>query len=389
MSIQVRPVVGRAELEAAYDLWATVFDEGRAFFQERIDYDPAYRPETTFVAMVDGELAGAIQIFPYQAYWGTVRVQVGGVGNVATLPQFRHRGIAQLILRQQIGWMEEMGFDFAHLFTGIPAFYAQMGWRAFPDGEGYRVVEGPPGSPPAGLRIRTGDFDQDRSLLAELYAAASPAVHLAWVRSPGYWAGLARWQARQNPALWIAEQDGRPIGYAIGGRGRDQRPRLRELIVRPGFEGAARPLWDVFRESLGVDEGLVLSLPPGHPLLEGASPSPVASGAMWRRFDPARLLRRLTPELERRWQTTGGGPDSALAIGVGEDPVFVLRAHDDRVEVLAPSAAPLTVDEARVISPDDFTRLVITGAAGRSLDHPLLRRLFPETVPFLWEADHF
>lgn len=390
MGIQVRQAINRTELEAAYDLWATVFDEERAFFQERIDYDPFYALETTFIARVDGELAGAIQIFPYEAYWGAARVLVGGIGNVATLPRFRGRGIAQLILRQQILWMDRMGFDLSHLFTGIPTFYAQMGWRTFADGEGYRIADGPPGPPPSDLRIREGDFVRDRTILADLYDAASPAVTLAWVRTPGYWKGLARWQARLKPLLWIAEQGGEALAYVVGGRRRDQSPYLREAIVRPGFETALRPLLETFQSRLGVPDGLTVRLPPGHPLTKGTSPAPVRSGAMWRLFDPVRLLRRLEPELTRRWRAADG-PDRTLAIGIGENPVFLLRAQGDEIRVVPPSPAQTATDEALFLAPDDFLALAITGVPEHSpaAGDPFLRALFPKAVPFLWEADHF
>jgi len=131
MGTEIRQIVGRSELEQCYDLWDRAFAVGRPYFQLRLDHDREYREETTWGAFVDGTLASAIQIFPYWAHYGSVALQIAGMGNVATAPEFRHRGLAQMVLRQQILWMQRMGFDLSLLFTGIPSFYQQVGWHLF------------------------------------------------------------------------------------------------------------------------------------------------------------------------------------------------------------------------------------------------------------------
>ena len=119
MSIQVRQIINRQELENCYDLWDSVFEVGRPFFQVRLDADSSYALETTWGAWIDGRLASAVQIFPYLARYGTVCLKVGGIGNVATLPEYRGQGLAQLILRQQVQWMKAMDYDLSLLFTGM------------------------------------------------------------------------------------------------------------------------------------------------------------------------------------------------------------------------------------------------------------------------------
>jgi predicted acetyltransferase len=71
-----------------------------------LDYDKAYSMETTWVALVNGVVAAAIQIFPFQIRWGSVELKVGGIGNVATLPEYRSRGLAQQILHRQSSFMK-------------------------------------------------------------------------------------------------------------------------------------------------------------------------------------------------------------------------------------------------------------------------------------------
>ncbi|HBS47063.1 MAG TPA: hypothetical protein DEA91_26070 [Paenibacillus sp.] len=55
----------REQLEKIYDILDECFSVGRAFFQERLDLDTTYDPDTTWFAMVDGKIASNVQIFPF------------------------------------------------------------------------------------------------------------------------------------------------------------------------------------------------------------------------------------------------------------------------------------------------------------------------------------
>lgn len=119
-TIDIRPVVTQNEFERACELWGTVFPEDRSFFQDRLVHDTSYHMDTTWIASVDGTIASAMQIFPYRMRWGSAELKAGGIGNVATLPQYRSRGLAQLLLRRQSEYMASHGYDLSLLFT-LPA----------------------------------------------------------------------------------------------------------------------------------------------------------------------------------------------------------------------------------------------------------------------------
>jgi GNAT superfamily N-acetyltransferase len=50
------------------------------------------------------------------------------VGTVYTMPQFRGRGIASLVMSHAQDILKKKGVDFAVLFTTIPKFYERLGW---------------------------------------------------------------------------------------------------------------------------------------------------------------------------------------------------------------------------------------------------------------------
>jgi hypothetical protein len=57
--------------------------------------------------------------------------------------------------------------------------------------------------------------------------------------------------------------------------------------------------------------------------------------------------------------------------------------------VAASGAAQIACDRFVAVAAEDLLRWVISGIPESETTDPLLCRLFPPTVPFLWPADHF
>ena len=53
---------------------------------------------------------------------------MGGIANVATLPEFRGKGYSTACLKQTIAVMEGDAMDFSLLFTGINGYYERQGY---------------------------------------------------------------------------------------------------------------------------------------------------------------------------------------------------------------------------------------------------------------------
>ncbi|MEK3724683.1 GNAT family N-acetyltransferase [Paenibacillus sp. FSL H8-0034] len=131
-TIHIRTIHSRKELEQIYDVWDTVLPRGKSFFQERLEYDNAYSTDTTWIAVIDGVIAAAVQLFTLRIRFGSLELKLGGIGNVSTLPEYRKRGLAQRILRRQSEFMKQNGYDLSLLNTNIQSFYEQVGWFSYP-----------------------------------------------------------------------------------------------------------------------------------------------------------------------------------------------------------------------------------------------------------------
>jgi predicted N-acetyltransferase YhbS len=90
------------------------------------DGDYGYRRENALVAELDGRIVGHLHVVFRRVYIGASQVDVCGIANVSTHPDFRGRGIASSLMRKALDLCRERGSSLASLLTGY-------------GGEGYRV----------------------------------------------------------------------------------------------------------------------------------------------------------------------------------------------------------------------------------------------------------
>ncbi len=77
------------------------------------------------------EIVSGLGIVEREVVAGERRVKVAGVGDVATLPQWRRRGYAGLVLERAAAFMrDELDAEFGHLFCApnLVAYYSRFGW---------------------------------------------------------------------------------------------------------------------------------------------------------------------------------------------------------------------------------------------------------------------
>jgi len=150
------------EFGATLDLLNLVFrtSEGRSPDMGQ-SYPHMYREsnrENLRIIKVNGKVISHVGIFPAQVAIGDVTIKVGGIGGVATHPDYRQRGYAGLLLKDCIRRMEEKGFDLSILWTGINDYYRRFGWEnggcenvylldrgnisLLPELRGYQIEEG-------------------------------------------------------------------------------------------------------------------------------------------------------------------------------------------------------------------------------------------------------
>ena len=92
-------------------------------------------PDFCVILNFEEQLAGRLAILDRQVSVGGAIVKVGGIGGVATKPQFRHWGVASALLSRAAEFMkDELGVEFGFLLCRheVSPVYAKLGWIRVP-----------------------------------------------------------------------------------------------------------------------------------------------------------------------------------------------------------------------------------------------------------------
>jgi aminoglycoside 2'-N-acetyltransferase I len=84
---------------------------------------------------IDDHIVSHVSITDRVCDVGGTAVRVGGIGGVATLPEFRQRGFAHRTMSASADFMrDQMRVDFGLLFCGfrMEPFYKSLGWQTIP-----------------------------------------------------------------------------------------------------------------------------------------------------------------------------------------------------------------------------------------------------------------
>ncbi|WCK55553.1 GNAT family N-acetyltransferase [Aneurinibacillus sp. Ricciae_BoGa-3] len=238
--IIVRPIQSQTELTEVLDLLASIFPEERSFFENRLAHDSSYLLDTTWVALADGKIASTAQIFPFEVRIQEAKIRVAGVGNVATLPEFRGKGLSKKILLQQVEWMKENGFPLSLLYTEIPGFYEKLGWISVPVSV-YRFAR-------EDIADQTGQENEykvrpftkeDASAAAAIYNSFNEKRTGTRIRTVGYWQDQLRWGAGTDDHFLLATKEEKPAAYIRFYIDSNGTLHVSELCYEPGAKSAA------------------------------------------------------------------------------------------------------------------------------------------------------
>jgi predicted acetyltransferase len=198
----------RSERGAFIDLMRAAFDE-TFMFDRYLDHDRGLGDGDTLVALVDGRIVSAVQIFTRAIRLRGREIRLGGIGSVATHPDFERRGISSELLRRAIAEMKRRGMALSLLFTGRVSFYERLDWvridhpvRVLHRGS---TVDGVEGIEP---------FDEaDLDEIKALYGAYCAERDLTTYRDDAYWAGQLRCAGNPDEDFRVLRRDGRIRAY--------------------------------------------------------------------------------------------------------------------------------------------------------------------------------
>ena len=309
MNIQYRPAESPDEVMQSLNITQKAFERTPAdYFRRRLELDPTLNAGDTFLALMDSRIACVVQRFPREMYVRGKLVRMAGIGNVGTHPDFRGEGLASGLMRHVLQMSLQQEFELAMLFTRIPDFFAEFGFRPVERNEFYvePVPEAPHGE--IGLFSREADLSD----VMALYETFTPPRTGTIRRSEAYWNGQIDF-ARDEPELfYVLRRQGHMVAYTRGAR-LGETLRLMEYAYRDSLVDVLQLASHVAREQ-GCTR-LRLPLTPEE-LFQAPDPVPIGADE-----EDRIMLHVLNPEsLTERFSLWDDDPDSIMEnlFGPGE-----------------------------------------------------------------------
>ncbi|WP_252314696.1 enhanced intracellular survival protein Eis [Sinobaca sp. H24] len=101
--------------------------------EQREDRKKIIKPENTWVAVENKEIASKLTIFPSEIYIAGEVMKMGGISGVATWPEKRRSGLVRELLRAAMKDVKERGCEVSLLYPFSFSFYRKFGWELFAD----------------------------------------------------------------------------------------------------------------------------------------------------------------------------------------------------------------------------------------------------------------
>jgi predicted N-acetyltransferase YhbS len=222
MSVVVRNP-RQEELATVWEVLCGAFgEEPRERFRRQIWEDSTFELEQIRIAEVDGKIVSHVWVAERPVFYrGQVVLPMGGIGGVGTLPEYRGRGLATLLLEDAIAYMERKGHAISMLFTGINPFYAKLGWADFPEWRFRLQVRRVPDESemPEKYSVRPCELEKDLPDLRAVYKSHAKGLQLSLchARPDKFWLdGHPQYLGLKPSHVVVKEISGqkRVVGYA-------------------------------------------------------------------------------------------------------------------------------------------------------------------------------
>lgn len=261
----------RADL---FKLFYACFPAAKSLFEQAekgkrpiSDYLCGYEP---LVMLIKDRIAANVSIIRRRIFLGGKSIAMGGIGSVATHPDFRQKGYAKILMEEVLRAMIDEGTYISILLTEVPWAYESLGWKIVP--QAYLIIDlGDQKDNKIDKNISiTGELKEVRSIIP-LYNETAPTLSGAIDRDEKYWedyylTGIVGFENSGDKVL-LYKEDSQLLGYA---RLHDENTHnlLAEIIVKKWDKTILEKL---LRAAIKVtsDKGykrLVLGLQENHPL---------------------------------------------------------------------------------------------------------------------------
>lgn len=202
--------LGDGEHELLLDLLEAAFDE-RKQFGRYLRADSLVGPGDSWIALDGARMIASTQIFAKSIRLNGEVASMGGIGSVATHPEYQRRGIATELLRHAIRDMEGRGNALSLLFTARISFYERLGWVQMVRPT-WTLTRTPATRSSASRPFALPDLGR----IERIYDYYNLRANTSAVRDRRYWRAQLGYAGNPDEDFRVVERDGEIVAYARG-----------------------------------------------------------------------------------------------------------------------------------------------------------------------------
>lgn len=183
--------------------------------------DPDYRPDHRMIARIGGLMAGHLLMTRRSVHFNSVQLPAGGIVGLATVPEFRGRGLAEQLIRHAAKKADSLKISVLALNARATDPYENLGWVTVGDSNSISVSSrNLPTDEKLQAEVMRGGWtvrpwrQVELTELMRIYDQIHSDHYLgSVVRSEAYW----RWIVGMKMAhvVWVACQGDHVRGYAF------------------------------------------------------------------------------------------------------------------------------------------------------------------------------
>lgn len=285
-------------------------EEVAAMCRALVLHHPATRPSEWLYIEEEatGRIVSALCLIPWRWRYEGVELRAGELAIVGTAAEFRNRGLSRTLTRQHHALLEAGAYDISHI-QGIPYFYRQFGYEyALPlEGGSHLELRQVREVGATGYTLRPAG-EGDIGVLSGFYQEAVGALAISTERSEAEWGYLLTHSQGTETAVdyyLVMDGEGETAGYVGVQRfGFGEGLNVAE-ISRLSGEAAGAVLGLLKQMAVERGKPFIRLIPPEQTSLQRVAAAWGAHSAgryAWQIHipNPARLLRKIRPVLERR-----------------------------------------------------------------------------------------
>lgn len=362
---------------------------------------PGFRPRLQRILKLNGRIVAGALIVDKKMRLGQSVLRCGGIADVATDPDWRHRGLGRRMMDHSIEFMTRQRYDVSLLF-GIEDYYHKFGYRPAGCESHLTLALSDAGHAGAGPLKASAIKRSDLPEVARLRASTDRNVPVTFDRPLAYWQHL--WP-RIRTARVIRDPRGKLLA-AWQGHVAEGVYEVREVVAEPRVEvmSAVIAHCSHFAQRDGADR-IRFHISHDHPFAscclewgaELCARYPRNSGCMVRFLNLRSAFTKLLPEFSARLcRASAAHHQRTLTFDtdLGENGLIVSASGVSFSDRPQPGALQVRLDQGRLAQlvcgyrgVDDLRQLPDVRIDAEAV--PLLRVLFPTGCPYIWPGDRF